>query len=443
MSTSHTHPTPLASVIIPTHNRSGQLRIALEALTRQSLPAGEFEVIVVADGCTDDTATVVGQFYNVLQVQFIEQPASGPAAARNRGAEAARAPLLIFLDDDIEAQPLLVETHLHAHANRNDLVLIGYLPPVLQQQKGFFRAELLGWWEIMFQKMRAPGYRFAYSDLLSGNFSIKSSLFQSVGKFNADFRIHEDYELGVRLHRRGAAFAFSDEAAGFHHETTDLSRSLRRKYEEGISDTQLGRLYPELRPTFLMTRLQRYSLLPSRILQMFAFSWPGAGDRLARFFQHFLAFFERVRALRPWQRLLYGLLGYWYWRGVAEELDSRSALKAYLSAKGNREKPAWSILEVDLAEGIERAEELLDKRRPDGLRLRFDSHPIGFLPPKPGGEKLRAAHLRPLLIANFSIPLLRTLALKGELGFPEITEHVIGMCNEAIQRNPPIPMDYD
>ena len=109
-----------------------------------------------------------------FRVRVLEQPHRGPAAARNRGAAAATGDLLIFLDDDIEVLPGFVAAHVEAHATP-DSVAIGYLPPQLQGRRDLFSVMLRAWWEAMFERMRDPGHRFAYSDLLSGNFSLSRS----------------------------------------------------------------------------------------------------------------------------------------------------------------------------------------------------------------------------------------------------------------------------
>jgi cellulose synthase/poly-beta-1,6-N-acetylglucosamine synthase-like glycosyltransferase len=87
---------PLFSVIIPTYNRAELLLEALESVFAQDFK--NFEVIVVDDGSSDNTARVVAGFGNRLK--FLKQPNLGPGAARNLGASQATGDYLAFLDSD-------------------------------------------------------------------------------------------------------------------------------------------------------------------------------------------------------------------------------------------------------------------------------------------------------------------------------------------------------
>jgi len=91
---------PLISVIIPTHNRAALLARALDSVFSQYGLGEQFdlEVIVVDDGSTDATATVVGEYAQVRCLRFSTN--QGVAAARNAGIEAGRGAFICFLDDD-------------------------------------------------------------------------------------------------------------------------------------------------------------------------------------------------------------------------------------------------------------------------------------------------------------------------------------------------------
>ena len=88
---------PMFSVVIPTHNRKHLLRRCLRAVLAQDY--SHYEVIVVDDGSTDSTGEMVLREFP--SVRYIRQEVSrGPAAARNRGIEAASGEIIAFTDDD-------------------------------------------------------------------------------------------------------------------------------------------------------------------------------------------------------------------------------------------------------------------------------------------------------------------------------------------------------
>ena len=91
---------PLFSIIIPTFNRAVQLRNCLAAIAALDFPADNFEVIVVDDGSKSLSDAIVNKFSKSLKISLLSQKNSGPAAARNNGADRATGQFLVFTDDD-------------------------------------------------------------------------------------------------------------------------------------------------------------------------------------------------------------------------------------------------------------------------------------------------------------------------------------------------------
>jgi GT2 family glycosyltransferase len=235
----------IASLIIPTHNRSASLKKMLQTLELQSFSLTDFEVIVVADGCRDDTLEMISNFRSDLNLKIYALPGLGAAAARNKGAEVAQGNYLVFADDDMELSKDFIKEHINLHADENTVV-IGYSPFRQESKASIQRMTLREWWEEKFQEMRHKDHCFKYNDLTSGNFSISSKLFNKVSGFNTSLLCREDYELGFRLMQAGAVFCFAYAAKALHNdEVTNLRRSLQRKKSEGMADIQIKKIHSE------------------------------------------------------------------------------------------------------------------------------------------------------------------------------------------------------
>lgn len=98
--------TPRVAVVIPTFRRPQLLARCLRAIGRQRFPPEQFEVVVVDDGCSEDTRRAVRAcalaIGGVPPLRYLRPPvpAGGPATARNLGWQASAAPIIAFTDDD-------------------------------------------------------------------------------------------------------------------------------------------------------------------------------------------------------------------------------------------------------------------------------------------------------------------------------------------------------
>jgi glycosyltransferase involved in cell wall biosynthesis len=113
------------SVIIPTFNRRERLLRCLESLARQEGVNTPVEVLVVLDGCTDDTGSALRSAKIPFTLRVFERPNGGPGAARNIGLNEASGTVCEFLDDDVIAEPQLLATHAALHRSRSKAVGLG------------------------------------------------------------------------------------------------------------------------------------------------------------------------------------------------------------------------------------------------------------------------------------------------------------------------------
>src|SRR5690348_10231612 len=113
---------PCVSVILPVHNRADVLPRAIESVIAQEL--ADFELIVVDDGSTDESATLVQSFADD-RIRLIRLDKNrGGNVARNEGIRAARSPLIAFLDSDDRYLPNKLSTIVGEFERRPGLDLL-------------------------------------------------------------------------------------------------------------------------------------------------------------------------------------------------------------------------------------------------------------------------------------------------------------------------------
>ena len=396
---------PTVSVVVPTRNRRESLTRLLQHLAKEPLHSRPSEVVVVDDGSTDDTAASVGLTQWALPVRVIRQDGSGAATARNTGARLATGDVLLFLDDDVEPEPGLIAAHAAAHELTEDIVALGDLPPHIED-RSYFGLMLRAWWGETQRGLRTPGHRYAFTDLLSGHFSIRRGQFERLGGFDERLRCREDYELGYRVIRAGLQMQFLPDAVARHHDSSDLAKAFRRKFDEGIADLQLLNIHPPLGCRMRLSNRAGHSRL-QRLMIWLVWTSPATGRALAKALVAALPILERLNRRPRWRGVLNALLSYHYWRGVAAGIHSYAALEAQLRASSYR---AEQPLRIDLSLGLDAVEACLEKERPRAVGLVFDDVMVGDVPDRPGEERLRGAHLRPVLAGALRDQYLRALA---------------------------------
>ena len=92
---------PLISVVICTYNRADRLSLTLEAMSKQTMPTSDFEVLVVDNRSTDNTLAICEHYKEQLvNFRYIYEPVQGLSKARNAGWKATRSSYIAYLDDD-------------------------------------------------------------------------------------------------------------------------------------------------------------------------------------------------------------------------------------------------------------------------------------------------------------------------------------------------------
>lgn len=400
---------PTVSVIVPTHDRRDLLEQLLASLERQTHPIADMEIVVCADDCRDDTLSML-RGRSDLPVKVLELPGVGPAAARNAGAAAAGAQLLIFLDDDVRPMPGLVEAHVEAHRENPGCVVLGPYPPAPWPSRSLARLMHRHWWTQHFADVAEPGHRMRYRDVLTGNLSVTAQLWHEIGGLDERLRAHEDYEFGIRLIQAGIPIVFAPRALGLHHEheTKSLDGALLRAREEGRAEALIALEHPEVRAALRLVTIRRGRGRKTHLVHRTVFAGGKGMDGAARHLGRLLGVLDR-RGLRDVHARLYVQLStYWFVRGVSQSLRSFSAWQDIARLPAARKRAPALVL--DLRPGLPSARALLDAERPERAHVQYGGRLLGHLPLDVGAEPWRGAHLDAVLLGPLGSAYLHARA---------------------------------
>ena len=313
---------PQVSVVVPTFNRLVRLRHVVSALLHQQLPADEFEVIVVSDGSSDGTDEYFNELRSHDNVRCFSQANRGPAAARNLGVEKAAGEFVVFVDDDVVAQPSLLAEHMRAHRESGrEIVVVG---PLLSPEQ-FDMAPWVQWEQEMLMKqyraLLAGEWLPTARQFYTGNASLRRSHILAAGGFDESFRRAEDVELAYRLANQGLEFVFNMEAVGMHYAERsfpswlEMARAYGRNDVKFVRDRNQQWLMPKLESEFR----ERHALIRAlvhvcrRRPQLTALA--GRGMKLAADSA------TLIGAKKVEQRAYSGLFNLQYYSGLHDELD--------------------------------------------------------------------------------------------------------------------------
>lgn len=201
---------PTVSVIIPTYNRAQYVCEAIDSVLTQTYK--DFEIIVVDDGSTDNTPTLVPSYGP--PVKYIRQDNQGVSTARNRGIYHASGKYVAFLDSDdmfypdkLSVQVSVMEAHPRESFSFTDYSQGPNLPP---KRIGRAKRHRIDPDDIFYSLCR----RIIVHTV---TVMAKREELLSVGLFDPTLRAAEDFDLWLRLSRRHAG-RFIENVLTFHRE---------------------------------------------------------------------------------------------------------------------------------------------------------------------------------------------------------------------------------
>lgn len=190
--------------------------MALAAFVDQTLAPDEYEIIVVDDGSTDETPDLLREVRPPFTLRVRRVGHGGISVAKNVGTLAARAAIVLYADDDDEADRDLLAQHLHTHANHPGLnvAVLGYTTwsPELDVTLVMKYITEVGQQLFSYPSLRTSA-KLDFQAFWGGRSSAKRQFLLEHGLFNPRFRFLEDIEFGYRLSRSGFSVVFNEDAS--------------------------------------------------------------------------------------------------------------------------------------------------------------------------------------------------------------------------------------
>jgi O-antigen biosynthesis protein len=226
---------PSFSVVVCTHNGAWTLDECLHALAQLNYPA--YEVIVVDDGSSDDSASIARRH----DVHLISTPNRGLSAARNEGLAAATGEIVAYIDDDAVADPdwlaFLAATFLDS-----DHAAVGgpNLPPGADGERAACIANTPGGPAHVLLSDRVAEH------IPGCNMAFRRERLEAVGGFDEQFRVAgDDVDVCWRVQERGGTIGFHPAALVWHHRRATVRGFWRQQRGYGRAEALLERKWPE------------------------------------------------------------------------------------------------------------------------------------------------------------------------------------------------------
>lgn len=255
------------SVIIPAYNAEKTLPFCLEALADQSVPKGDYEVIVVDDGSTDDTSNTGSEF----NVRYFFQVNQGPGTARNRGAREAKGGLILFTDADCVPDHNWIQEMASPFSDPDVVAVKGaYKTRQTELMARFAQAEFEDRYNLL-QKSPSIDMVATYSA------AFRKDVFSNMGGFDQSFPVanNEDTEFSYRLATAGYKMVFNPRALVYHTHSATLREYLKLKFRRGYWRMVVYSRYPDkaMKDTYTPVVIKIQTMLMALSLPLIPSSW--------------------------------------------------------------------------------------------------------------------------------------------------------------------------
>ncbi len=231
------------SIIIPVYNRPKEIDELLESLTQQDF-SDDFEVLIIEDGSTKKSESIVEKYLSKLDLKYFFKENSGAGASRNFGMEKASGNYFIILDSDVIV-PKQYLSEIKKALENNFTDAFGGPDAAhesftsLQKAINYSMTSVLTTGGIRGKKNAVGKFQPR-----SFNLGISKTAFEKTNGF-ADLKLGEDIDLTFRLWKNGFETQLIDEAFVYHKRRSTINQFFNQTFAFGTARPQLNKRYPE------------------------------------------------------------------------------------------------------------------------------------------------------------------------------------------------------
>lgn len=230
------------SFIIPVYNRPDEVKELLDSLVLQTYQK-PFEIVIVEDGSTLDSKTVIAAFESQLAITYLSKPNSGPGDSRNYGMERAKGNYFVILDSDCIIPPQYLEAV--ENSLKKDFVHCYGGPDAAHESFSRVQKAINYAMTAVLTTGGIRGNKTAVGTFQprSFNMGISKEAFEDVGGYG---KIHpgEDPDLTIRIWSKGYSTKLIPEAFVFHKRRIDWNKFYIQVNKFGMVRPILNKWHP-------------------------------------------------------------------------------------------------------------------------------------------------------------------------------------------------------
>lgn len=244
---------PLVSVIVPAYNAAVFIGQTLKSLLNQTYR--HFEVLIIDDGSTDETATIAQNFIDQDErFRLIQQPNAGVAAARNHGIKVSQGEFIAFLDADDLWHRENIEKQVKRLVVEPESVGMVFSWSADIDQKNLWTSNIRA----------SPYYGNIFPIMLVSNVvgnasasTIRRSCLEDIGTYNTDFVNQqaqgcEDWDLYLRISEKYQVVLVPELLVGYRQLQGSMSRNIDdMNRSKTLALKRINEQYPQVYSTVM------------------------------------------------------------------------------------------------------------------------------------------------------------------------------------------------